>query len=61
MATLFFLPTLLAVFRVRGALYGSLGCVTLHAVGFDVEPVTIMPHAQGKTPMSTTNLERGIG
>ncbi|MBO9137006.1 hypothetical protein, partial [Rhizobium sp. B209b/85] len=30
------------------ALCGSLGCVTLHAVGFNVEPVTIMPHARGK-------------
>lgn len=28
------------------ALCGSLGCVTLHVVGFSVEPVTIMPHAR---------------
>ncbi len=33
------------------ALCGSLGCVTLHAVGFSVEPVTIMPHARGKVPI----------
>ena len=33
------------------ALCGSLGCVTLHAVRFDVEPVTIMPHARGKAPI----------
>lgn len=33
------------------ALCGSLGCVTLHAVGFGVEPITIMPHARGKAPI----------
>lgn len=37
--------------RVGAALCGSLGCVTLHAVGFDVEPGTIMPHARGKAPI----------
>lgn len=46
--------------RVGAALCGSLGCVTLHAAGFGVEPVTIMPHARGKAPSSTTNLERGV-
>jgi hypothetical protein len=37
--------------QVGAALCGSLGCVTLHAVGFDMEPVTIMPHARGKAPI----------
>ncbi len=37
--------------RVGAALCGSLGCVTLHAAEFDVEPGTIMPHARGKAPI----------
>lgn len=37
--------------RVGAALCGSLGCVTLHAVGLDLKPVTIMPHARGKAPI----------
>src|ERR1019366_3087985 len=37
--------------RVGAALRGSLGCVTLHAAGFNVEPGTIMPHARGKAPI----------
>lgn len=30
---------------------GSLCCVTLHAVGSDLAPETIMPHARGKAPI----------
>lgn len=59
MATYRFLLSRPANHREFGvALCGSLGCVTLHAVGFSVEPVTMMPHAPGKTPMST-NLKDG--
>lgn len=33
------------------ALCGSLGCVTLHAVGSEMGPITIMPHARGRAPI----------
>ncbi len=37
--------------RVGTAMCGSHGCVTLHAAGFAMEPVIIMPHARGKVPI----------